>query len=97
MTDTELTTADRIAMLGGGIPIVLGVVVLGLINTFADAPPAPVVEEGTTVATPLIPVELRTGLVLLGLLVWLAYAGYKLGIAPGTGGAVEGTGTGQPR
>ena len=97
MTDTELTTADRIAMLGGGIPIVIGVVVLGLINTLADAPAAPVVEEGTTVATPLIPVELRTGLVLLGLLVWLAYAGYKLGIAPATEGTVEGTGAGQPR
>jgi|GEM_PF-1250516 len=79
---TELTKADRIAMLGGGIPIALGIVVLGLINTFADAPAAPVVEEGTVVATPLIPVDLRVGLVLLGLLVWLAYAVYKLGVAP---------------
>jgi len=89
MTETELTKADRIAMLGGGIPIVLGVVVLGLINTLADAPAAPVVEEGTVVATPLIPVNLRTGLVLLGLLVWLAYALYKLGPAPTPDGGID--------
>ncbi|WP_256390598.1 hypothetical protein [Natronoarchaeum rubrum] len=93
----ELTKADRIAMLGGGIPIALGIVVLGLINTLADAPAAPVVEEGTTVATPLIPVDLRVGLVLLGLLVWAGYAVYKLGIAPTADGQVGGAGTGQPR
>jgi len=37
MTETELTTADRIAVLGGGGPIALWIVVLGLINTLADA------------------------------------------------------------
>jgi len=89
MTETELTTADRIAMLGGGVPILLGTVVLGLINTFADAPAAPVVEEGTTVATPLVPVDLRIGLVLLGLVVWTAYAVYKLGVAPTAGGGID--------
>lgn len=89
MPETELTTADRIAMLGGGIPIVLGIVVLGLINTLANAPAAPVVEEGTVVATPLIPVDLRVGLVLLGLLVWLAYALYRLGPAPAADGGLD--------
>ncbi|WP_254767905.1 hypothetical protein [Salinilacihabitans rarus] len=97
MTTDTTTTADRIAMaLGGGL-ITLGVVVLGLINTLANAPTVPAVEEGEIVATPMISPEIRAYLVALGLLVWLVYALYKLtSVPPGTTderehpGAVEG-------
>ncbi|MFW6152961.1 MAG: hypothetical protein ACOC42_01240 [Halobacteriota archaeon] len=80
--NNNLSTIDRIAMLVGGGLIVFGVIVLGFINTIANAPHLPVVEDGVTVAEPVIPADIRAYLVLLGLLVWLLYGLFKVTVAP---------------
>nr|WP_226012516.1 hypothetical protein [Halomicrobium salinisoli] len=75
------TTVDRIAAgLGGGL-VLLGVVVLGLVETLAGKPygAAPLTNDaGEVIATPLIDPTLRTGLVLAGLAVLALYALYRI-------------------
>ncbi|MFC6973931.1 hypothetical protein ACFQL1_03435 [Halomicroarcula sp. GCM10025709] len=72
---------DKAAMaLSGGL-IVLGVVVMGLIETLAGKPfgAAPITNDaGEIVATPMIDPTIRTGLVLAGIAVLGLYAVYKL-------------------
>ncbi|MFW6448018.1 MAG: hypothetical protein ACOC0X_00595 [Halobacteriota archaeon] len=82
MTTKSTSTADRIAMLVGGGLIAIGVVVMGFLNTITNNPHLEVVEDGTVVAEPLIPPDLRAYLVLLGLLVWLLYGLYKVTATP---------------
>jgi hypothetical protein len=80
MTQTT-TIVDRIAMGLSGALILLGVVVLGLIETLAGQPygAAPVTNDaGEIIATPMIDPTLRTGLVLAGLLVLAVWGAYKL-------------------
>ncbi|GAB3684999.1 hypothetical protein GCM10028857_14760 [Salinarchaeum chitinilyticum] len=72
------STADLIAMLGGGL-IVLGVVVLGALNTLTQNPHIEQTNEaGAVTAEPLVPPDLRAYIVLAGLAIWLCYAVYKL-------------------
>lgn len=81
MTHTK-TTIDRVAMAVSGGLVLLGVVVLGLIETLAGQPygAAPLTNDaGEVVAIPLVDPNLRTGLVLLGLVVLLLWGLYKLG------------------
>lgn len=80
--NSELTTADRIAMLLGGGLILLGTAALELVNVLAGAPQVPVEEEGVIVATPVVSPTLRAYIIALGLLVWLGFAVYKLTRAP---------------
>ncbi|MFC6976919.1 hypothetical protein ACFQL1_22925 [Halomicroarcula sp. GCM10025709] len=72
---------DKAAMaLSGGL-LVLGVVVMGLIETLAGKPfgAAPITNDaGEIVATPMIDPTIRTGLVLAGIAVLGIYAAYKL-------------------
>ncbi|MFP4589937.1 MAG: hypothetical protein ACLFMX_02885 [Halobacteriales archaeon] len=82
MTTSTTSTADRIAMLVGGGLIVVGVIVLGFLNTITNSPHLEVVEDGTVVAEPLIPPDLRAYLVLAGLLVWLLFGLYKVTATP---------------
>ncbi|CAI50819.1 uncharacterized protein NP_6078A (plasmid) [Natronomonas pharaonis DSM 2160] len=89
MTNNTLTTADRIAMLGGGSLILCGIAVMGLVNELAGAPHIPVEEEGVIVATPVVAPELRAYVVGFGLVVWLFYGLYKLAAAPGGDGERE--------
>lgn len=80
MTDLN-TTVDRIALGLSGALFVLGIVVLGLFELLAGEPynPAPITNEaGEILATPLIDPTLRTGLVILGLLVLALWGIYKL-------------------
>jgi hypothetical protein len=80
MTHTK-STIDRAAMAVSGGLILLGVVVLGLIETLAGQPygAAPVTNDaGEVIAMPLIDPNLRTGLVILGLVVLLLWGLYKL-------------------
>ncbi|WP_276271276.1 hypothetical protein [Haloarcula litorea] len=75
------TTIDKAAQaLSGGL-ILLGIVGLGLVETLAGKPFAPVPltnDAGEVIAQPMFGPELRTGLVLAGLLVLALYGGYKL-------------------
>jgi hypothetical protein len=64
--------------------MLFGIVVLGLVETLAGQPFAPVPmtnEAGDVVATPLISPEVRTGFVLAGIAVMGLYAAYRF-VAP---------------
>jgi hypothetical protein len=86
---SELTTADKVAMYVGGGLVVLGTVVIGLVEMVAGSP-HPVSGEGQIVHEALVPLEIRSYIILLGLLVWGVYAVYKVV----SGGRA--TGAGQP-
>lgn len=73
----EFTTPDTIAAYVGGGLVVLGVVVIGLIEIFAGSP-HPVSDEGQIVHEALVPLEIRSAIILLGLLIWAGYAIYKV-------------------
>jgi hypothetical protein len=73
---------------GGGL-VILGTVVVGLVEMIAGSP-HPVSGEGQIVHEALVPLEIRSYIILLGLLVWGVYAVYKVV----TGG--QATGTVQP-
>lgn len=88
---TDLTTADRIAMYVGGGLVVFGVVVIGIIEMALGAP-HPVSGEGQIQHDALIPVGIRTSIILGGLLIWGLTAIYKV-VAPTP--AAEGAGDAQ--
>ncbi len=80
MTDI-IDTAAR--ALSAGL-MLFGIAVLGLVETLAGQPFAPVPmtnEAGDVVATPLIAPEIRTGFVLAGIAVLGLYAAYRF-VAP---------------
>jgi hypothetical protein len=91
---TNIDTIDKAAMAISGGLILLGIVVLGMVETLAGKPygASPILNDaGEVVATPLIDPALRTGLVLLGLMVLLVWGLYRYAMAPI--GDVEPTGT----
>lgn len=73
-------TIDRVAMIVSGGLMLLGIVVLGLVETFAGKPygASPMTNEaGDIVATPLVDPALRTGFVLMGLMILLLWGVYR--------------------
>ncbi|QLH77838.1 hypothetical protein HZS55_11250 [Halosimplex rubrum] len=86
MKDTITTTIDRAAMaLGGGL-ILLGVVGLGIVEVLAGPPygAAPTTNDaGEVVATPMVDANLRVLLVIAGLVVLLAWQGYRMAATAG--------------
>jgi hypothetical protein len=81
---SELDTADAVAAYVGGGLVVVGVVVVGLVEMVAGSP-HPVSGEGQIVHEALVPLSVRSYLVLLGLLVWAGYAAYRVvGTTPAT-------------
>ena len=79
---SNLTTADRIGMYVGGGLIVLGVVVIGIVEMALGAP-HPVSGEGQIQHEALIPLFVRSSIVLGGLVIWGLTAIYKtIGPAP---------------
>ncbi len=74
---SELTTADRIALYGGGGLVLLGTVVIGLVEMFLGAT-HPVSGEGQIEHDALVPIEIRSSIILLGLLIWGGYAVYRV-------------------
>lgn len=80
MHDTT-TTVDRAAMALSGALLLLGVVVLGFVETFTGEPYGAVPltnEAGEIVATPTVDPTLRTGLVVAGLVVLLLWGVYRM-------------------
>ena len=78
---SELTTADKLAMYGGGGLVVLGVVVIGLLEILIGSP-HPVDSEGAIVHEALVPIEVRSYIILLGLLILGLVAVYKFVAGP---------------
>ncbi|WP_436925824.1 hypothetical protein [Halosimplex amylolyticum] len=74
---SEFTTADKVAAYVGGGLVVLGVVVIGILEMIAGSP-HPVSSEGQIVHEALVPLEVRSYIIVLGLLVWAVYAVYKV-------------------
>jgi len=74
---SDLTTADRIAMNVGGGLVVLGTVGIGLLEMVLGSS-HPVSGEGQIVHEALIPLRIRSYIVLLGLLIWGMYAIYTV-------------------
>lgn len=73
----ELTIPDKIAMyLGGGL-VILGTVVVGLVEMVAGSS-HPVSSEGQIVHDALVPLEIRSYIIIAGLLIWGLYAVYKV-------------------
>ncbi|MFB6122350.1 MAG: hypothetical protein ABEJ78_02685 [Haloferacaceae archaeon] len=83
---SQLTIADEIALyLGGGL-VLLGTVGVGLLEIIAGSP-HPVTGEGQVVHEALVPLHVRSYIILLGLVIWGAYAVFKvLATTPETGG-----------
>lgn len=82
---TQLTTADKIALYGGGGLIILGVFGIGLLEMLFGAG-HPVDSEGQIEHDALIPIEYRSGIILLGMIIWGLYAIYRLAFTtPATG------------
>jgi len=78
-TDTDPVETAAMALSGG--LMLLGIVLLGLVETLAGPPygASPVTNDaGEVVATPLIDPAIRTGLVIAGLLVLALYGLYRL-------------------
>jgi hypothetical protein len=85
---SNIDTIDKAAMLVSGGLIMLGIVVLGLVETLAGKPygASPVTNDaGEIVATPMIDPALRTGLVILGLVVLLLWGLYRYTTTPPEG------------
>jgi hypothetical protein len=83
---SDLTTADRIAMYVGGGLVILGTVGIGFVEMLLGSP-HPVSGEGQIVHDALVPLEVRSYIILAGFLVWGVYAIYKVAV----GGRVPGT------
>ncbi len=79
----ELTTLDKIAMYVGGGLVVLGVPVIGLLEMALGAG-HPVDAEGAIVHEALVPINVRAGIILAGLLIWGLYAIAKVIVGPAT-------------
>jgi hypothetical protein len=73
----DFTTPDKIAAYVGGGLIVLGVVGIGLLEIVAGSP-HPVTTEGQIEHKALVPLAIRSYIILLGLLTWAGYAVYKV-------------------
>ncbi|MEF8812343.1 MAG: hypothetical protein V5A55_00760 [Halovenus sp.] len=79
----ELTIPDKIAMYVGGGLVVLGTFVIGLVEMVAGST-HPVQSEGQIIHEALVPLDIRSYIILAGLLVWGIYAVYKVvGTTPG--------------
>lgn len=83
MEHTDFDTIDRVATGVSFALMLLGIVVLGIVETLAGQPygAAPVTNDaGEVVATPMVDPTIRTGLVILGLAVLLLWGVYRMAV-----------------
>lgn len=73
----ELSTLDKVAMYVGGGLVLFGTVGIGLLEILAGSP-HPVDAEGQIVHESLVPLEIRSYIILLGLVIWGGYAIYRV-------------------
>ncbi|MDZ7702516.1 MAG: hypothetical protein U5J98_10915 [Halobacteriales archaeon] len=79
---TQLSSADKFGMYVGGGLVILGVVVIGLLEMLLGAG-HPVTGEGQIVHEALVPLAIRSYIIMAGLAAWGLTALYKL--VPGDG------------
>jgi len=90
-----LTTADKVAMYVGGGLVVLGTVGIGLLEMLLGST-HPVSGEGQIVHEALVPLGIRSSIILLGFLVWGLYAIYRVvATEPATGATGPASSSGQ--
>ena len=77
----QLTTADKIAAYVGGGLVVLGVVVIGLLEMLFGAK-HPVSGDGQIAHDALVGLELRSSIMIAGLVVLGLVALYKVAVGP---------------
>ena len=65
----DLTVVDKFALYVGGALVVFGIVGIGLLEMIAGSP-HPVTSEGQIVHEALVPISIRSYIILLGLLLW---------------------------
>ncbi len=80
---SDITTVDKFALYIGGFLVILGVVGIGLLEIIAGSP-HPVTGEGQIVHEALIPITLRSYIILLGLLFWGGLALFRALVRPTT-------------
>ncbi|WP_197428592.1 hypothetical protein [Halapricum sp. CBA1109] len=88
------TIIDKAALAVSSAAMLVGIVVLGVVETLAGSPhsPAPVTNDaGEVIATPLISANIRTGFVLAGVLVLLLWAVYRVAAVRPTDDSTETT------
>jgi hypothetical protein len=81
MEPTDIDVIDRAALYLSGALMLAGIVVAGIVETLAGQPygAAPITNDaGEVVATPMVDPNVRTGLVLAGLLVLLLWGLYRI-------------------
>lgn len=75
------TAIDKAAMALSGALVLLGTVGLGIVEILDGAPYSPVPltnDAGEIIASPAVDANLRTGLVILGLLILLLWGLYRM-------------------
>jgi len=80
----DYNVIDRAALAASAALMLIGVVVLGIVEMLAGPPygAAPTTNDaGEVIATPLVDPNLRTGLVLAGLLVLFTWGLYRVAAA----------------
>jgi hypothetical protein len=93
---TQLNMADRIALYVGGGLVLIGVAGIGIIEMIGGAP-HPVSGEGQIQHEALVPIEVRSSIILLGLLIWGLYAVYRVIATPPDGGTIAPMSEQQPQ
>lgn len=79
----DITTVDKFALYIGGFLVVFGIVGIGLLEVLAGSP-HPVTGEGQVVHEALVPITLRSYIILLGFLFWGGAALFRALIRPTT-------------
>lgn len=81
MESTDIDLIDRVALYVSGALMLLGIAVAGIVEILAGPPygASPATNEaGEIVANPAVDPNIRTGLVMLGLLVLLLWGIYRM-------------------
>lgn len=74
---TDLTSTERTVLVIAGGLVLLGTAGIGLIEILAGTT-HPVTSEGQIVHEALVPLAIRSYIILLGFLLWAGYAVYRV-------------------
>ncbi|WP_436933525.1 hypothetical protein [Halovenus marina] len=78
---TELSTVDKIALYVGGGLVIIGTFVIGLLE-MAVGSGHPVTGDGQIVHEALIDIQIRSYIIIAGLVIWGLYVIYKVAAGP---------------
>lgn len=78
---SNISTVDKFALYVGGFLVAFGIVGVGLLQMIAGNP-HPVTGEGQIVHEALVPIAIRSYIVLLGMLMWGGLAIFRVLFKP---------------